>query len=141
MSETCPKCAEPKTGDSCPKCGLVFDRFDESRLDAEIPPAIKQLWEHVEQEWDDRARHALFVERALDAGAGGYAAACYRRRGADPIATEQLARITGRLEQLLLATGTSPEEAQTAPSRKLLLLVVFLLMFALGALLVFLFRR
>ena len=141
MTETCPKCATPKSGDSCPKCGLVFALFDESRLDADVPGAIVELWTHAEHGWDDRARHALFVERALAAGAGGYAAACYRRKGDDPIAREQLELITSRLEQLLLASGTSPEAARSSPSRKLALLVVFVLMFALGALLVYLFRR
>lgn len=140
MDDRCPKCGEPKRGDSCPKCGLVFARFDQNRLDAAVPAEIKQLWDHVEQDWSDDARHALFLERAIAAGHGGYAAGCYRRKGDDPKAREQLARITSRLEQLLSATAQPPEVARGSSGRKLFLLILFLLMFAVGAALVVLFK-
>ena len=31
----CPKCGEPRAGEACPKCGLVFARYDPERLDAD----------------------------------------------------------------------------------------------------------
>lgn len=140
MEDSCPKCGEPQQGDSCPKCGLVFAKFDQSKLDAVVPDDIRALWEHVEQDWSDEARHALFLERAIAAGHGGYAAGCYRRKGDDPKAAEQLARITSRLEQLLSATAEPPEEARGSSSRKIFLAILFILMFAIGAALVLLFK-
>ena len=140
MDDRCPKCGEPKTGDSCPKCGLVFAKFDQDKLDGAVPDDIKTLWNHVEQDWSDDARHALFVERAIAAGHGGYAAGCYRRKGDDPKAREQLTRITSRLEQLLSATAESPDAAKGSPSRKIFLAILFLLMFAVGAALVLVFK-
>jgi hypothetical protein len=140
VDDGCPKCGEPRQGDSCPKCGLVFAKFDQAKLDAAVPGDIKQLWAHVEQDWDDDARHALFVERALAAGQGGYAAGCYRRKGDDPKARDQLARITSRLEQLLGATAKPPEETRGSAGRKIFLAILFLLMFAIGAALVVLFK-
>jgi hypothetical protein len=118
----------------------VFAKFDESRLDTAVPEEIRTLWKHVEDDWDNQARHALFVEQALAAGHGGYAAGCYRRRGDDPKAVEQLERIIKRLEQLLAATAQPPEERKSSSGRKLVFLLLFLLMFALGALLVMIFR-
>jgi hypothetical protein len=118
----------------------VFAKFDRDKLDAAVPDEIKQLWDHVEQNWGDEARHALFLERALAAGQGGYAAGCYRRRGDDPKAAEQLARITSRLEQMLSATAKPAEEVRGSPSRKIFLAILFLLMFAIGAVLVLLFK-
>jgi hypothetical protein len=118
----------------------VYEKFDQGKLDAAVPDDIKSLWEHVEQDWEDEARHALFLERALASGQGGYAAGCYRRKGDDPKAREQLERITSRLEQLLSATSKPPETAQGSSGRKLFLAILFLLMFAIGAALVLLFK-
>jgi hypothetical protein len=118
----------------------VFAKFDESRLDVDVPDDLKTLWDHLEQDWDDQARHALFLERALAAGHGGFAASRYRRKGADPKAIEQLERIASRLDQLLAATAKTPDDAKSSSSRKIFFAILFLLMFALGALIVMLFR-
>ena len=92
MDDLCPKCGVSKSGgEACPRCGLVFARFDEAALAVDVPPGIEALFAHAEADWGDRARHALFVEKALAAGAAGYAASRYRRRGPDEIAREQLA--------------------------------------------------
>jgi hypothetical protein len=124
-----------RQGESCPRCGLVFARFDPGRLDADVPETLKQLWDHVEAGWDDPAGHALFVEQALAGGHGGFAAARYRRKGDDPVAREQLGRIAARLEQILAAAATAPEGRPGASGRKAIWLLVLLLAAAFAGLL------
>ncbi|HUT78076.1 MAG TPA: hypothetical protein VM285_10340, partial [Polyangia bacterium] len=128
-------------GESCPKCGLVFALFDPSRLDADVPAALRQLWTHVEAGWEDQARHALFVEQALAAGHGGFAAARYRQKSDDPVARQQLERITSRLEQLLATAATPPDERPEAKGRKVIWLLVLLLAAAFAALILASFSR
>jgi hypothetical protein len=135
VPDVCPKCRTPRDGESCPKCGLVFALFDPARLDAGVPAALKQLWSHVETGWEDQARHALFVEQALAGGHGGFAAACYRQKGDDPVARRQLERIASRLEQSLVATATPPDARAGAAGRKAIWLLVLLLAAAFAAML------
>ncbi|MCP4601827.1 MAG: hypothetical protein GY847_15150 [Proteobacteria bacterium] len=109
MDNHCPKCSTEKTGESCPKCGLVFDKFDWAVLEEGVPEDIKFLWKEVEKNWDDKSRHAVFVEQALSKGIGGYAAACYRRHGDNPRAEEYLELINKRLEQMLSSVASTPK--------------------------------
>ena len=104
MSETCPKCDAPNTGASCSKCGLVFAKFDPAVLEEGATDEIRALWAEVEADWTDESKHAVFVERALIAGAGPFATSCYRRKGTDPVAQKNLGQIANRLEQMLLAS-------------------------------------
>jgi hypothetical protein len=135
VEDPCPKCGAPRQGESCPRCGLVFALFDPSRLDADVPETLKELWTHVEAGWDDPARHALFVEQALAGGHGGFAAARYRRKGDDPVARGQIERIASRLEQILAAAATPPDERAGAGGRKVIWLLVVLLTLAFAGLL------
>jgi hypothetical protein len=140
MEDLCPKCGAPKGGESCARCGVVFAKFDPDALALDVSPDIAALFAHAEADWSDRARHALFTERALAAGAAGYAAARYRRRGPDdPVAAEQLARIASRLEQALAMSsatdarsGTSPRSRGTDVRRPIALYLLLIILF-LGA--------
>jgi uncharacterized Zn finger protein (UPF0148 family) len=137
MEASCPKCGSPRRdADSCPRCGVVFARFDAAALDADVPEELKALWAHVEAGWDERARHALFTERAIAAGHAAFAAARYRARGTDdPTATEQLARITARLEQALsqAALDRGPRGAEPPRKRAALYFLAVLLFLIAGA--------
>ena len=107
MANSCPKCGTPKDGESCPKCGLVFSKFDPQVLEESAPDSLKELWRHAEENWDDRASHALFIEHALMANSLGYAAGCYRRREEDPTAKAQLNRIEERMQQVMAASAAA----------------------------------
>jgi len=137
MEASCPKCGSPRRdADSCPRCGVVFARFDAAALDADVPEELKALWAHVEAGWDERARHALFVEQAIAAGEAAFAASRYRARGADdPIAAEQLGRITSRLEQVLAQSALSggPRRDEASGKRTAIYLLAVLLFLAVGA--------
>jgi len=135
MTESCPKCSAPKTGESCPKCGLVFAKFDEAVLMEGVPDEILNLWKAVEDEWEERSRHAVFVERALDAGAGGFAAACYRRHEGCSQADERIEQINKRLEQMLGTEVSRPRDR----ARSRLVGAVVLVALLLGITMLFLF--
>lgn len=128
MDDRCPKCNAPKVGEACPRCGLIFAKFDASALEEGASPEIKALWESVGADWENDALHAIFIEKALNAGAGGYAAYCYRRRGDDdPKAKEQLAKISKRLEQIMVMTSTPT--AKQAPTGRLLGILILVIVF------------
>jgi len=133
--DRCPKCGEERRGESCPKCGLVFERFDAAALEAGVPEEIRGLWSHVEEGWDDPARHALFLERAIAAGAGGYAAGMYRRRGDDAVAAEQIERLTARLQQMLAEASAPAAEKSGRLGHAVAMLLLLLLGAAVGAVL------
>lgn len=108
MPDACPKCGTGKSGESCPKCGLVFAKFNPAAIKDTPSIILRDLWRHTEQHWEEKAAHALFIERALAASQAGYAAACYRARGDDPIAQTGLKNLTCRLEQSLLLQKSNP---------------------------------
>jgi hypothetical protein len=116
----------------------VFDRFDTAAIDAGVPEDLKTLWSHAEAAWDEQARHALFVERAIASGFAAYAASRYRARGTgDPVAVEQLGRMTSRLEQAMALSSTAARKDAGAPPRTkaalyLLAILLFLVVGALG---------
>jgi len=108
-------------------------------LDEGVTAELRELWSRVERDWDDRGGHAIFVETALRAGQLGFAARCYRARGDDPRATEQLAGITRRLEAELAASlGTRDPNSRPRALRFLWVVgtvAVLGMLAALGALL------
>ena len=129
----CPKCGAPKAGMSCPGCGLVYEKFNPEREHANVPEAMRVLWENLERHWDDRAAHALFVEQGIRQDAAGFVAACYRKHDKDSIARDQLEKLTLRLMQSL--DFTTSREPVTSKSFKR---AAYLLLFVIIAILVFL---
>jgi hypothetical protein len=138
MDDLCPKCGTFKNdAESCPRCGLVFSRFDAAAVSIDVPEEIVELFRHADADWGDRARHALFTEKALAAGFAGYAAAKYRNRGPDDaVAVEQLSRIAARLEQELamssVANGRHGDVRHGKPALYLLAIILFLVVGAFG---------
>lgn len=126
MKDKCPKCGAPKEADSCPRCGLVFAKFNPSVLDEGVPEHIRELWNRVEEKWDNDSRHAIFVEQALAEGVGAFATRCYKSRPDDPKAQKQIEHITYRLEQMLMLTAT--EKSSIQKNGKKLLLALFIVM-------------
>lgn len=89
----CPKCGAPRERDeACSKCGLVFSKWKDNAPSAP-PEAAAQLWEQIQERWDDEPLHQKFLRVALESEALNFAARCYRGHD-DKIAKEQLARIT-----------------------------------------------
>ena len=127
MQDTCPKCNTVKTGESCPVCGVVFAKFDASIVDAGVPGALVTLWREVEENWQEKKLHAVFVERCLTMGEAGYAAARYRSRAGDAIAEEYLEILRTRLTQMLGAMSTPPRRRSTGRLLTVLILLVVII--------------
>ncbi len=122
--ERCPKCGFSVTGESCPRCGLVFAKFDPAVLEEDVPRALEQQWADLETNWSDRSAHGLFVQRALEARALGYAARCYRQRGEDQLAQEQIERIGKQMEAMLASTLTPSGRSRKSGRLALVTLLV-----------------
>ena len=133
---TCPKCGAGAGGAACPKCGLVFAKFDASVLDESSPADLIELWDDLACNWDERGRHAFFLERPLMLGQTGFAAQRYRTKGEDGAAAEQLARLQKRLEQDF-KVHRKPRRPSTGVMRLISWTVIVL---ALAAAMYFLFR-
>ncbi len=73
MQDNCPKCNTVKSGESCPRCGLVFAKFDEAVFSEGVPHELVGLWQEVEKNWDKKELHAIFIERCMVLGEAGYA--------------------------------------------------------------------
>lgn len=136
MIGACPKCGAETSGESCPKCGLVFAKYTPAASRETASDTLRELWKHTEQHWNETAAHALFVERALAESQAGYAAACYRAEGDDPIAAAQLKNLNIRLEQSLWMLRTEPPR-NSKPFRYALAFALLLL----GATVAFLLMR
>jgi hypothetical protein len=135
MQDSCPKCNTIKTGESCPKCGLVFAKFDQAVFLEGVPDELVALWKEVENDWQEKKLHAVFVERCMVLGEAGYAAARYRSRGGDAIAEAYLETINTRLAQMLNAVSTPPPKRAT--SRLLAVLILFIVLAGVSLLLYF----
>ncbi|HTR51929.1 MAG TPA: hypothetical protein VMJ10_14535 [Kofleriaceae bacterium] len=61
--------------------------------DRPVPEAVRAVWQHLGEAWDDPARHDAFVALVAEHGCYAWAAARYRERAGDPIADRQLARL------------------------------------------------
>ena len=139
MQAECPKCGAERVGESCPRCGLVFARFDPEVLDEQVPDPLKDLWRQVSTAWGDAALHDRFVEQALAASRGDYAVRCYRGRAGDPTADERLARIRERLDKVAvglaaLMAGEKSEGPSRERSRLATVLALLFFLLALGGL-------
>ena len=103
----CPKCGHSqKDPYACHRCGLVFEKFDESSLPPD-PPEAAELWKEVELLPADEGRHEAFIEACQQAGRLDYAARQYRMMLRQP---EHKALAEKMLDQLF-----SKAQAQLAP--------------------------
>ncbi len=93
----CPKCGAPRTDrPDCPRCGLVFERWNPA-AGLELVPALEAAWEELLDSYEDEAAHERFLDTAHDLGRLDLAAAYYRARAAeheeDRVAARQVERI------------------------------------------------
>ena len=63
---TCPKCGHKrdKGASACPRCGLRFALWRPSLADprTHLSPQGQELWQQVEANWQDVARHEEFAK-------------------------------------------------------------------------------
>jgi len=80
----CPACAAPYSGGEkeCAHCGVIFEKFELRQKNLEAPPAsreLRELWDKVLDNYEDKAAHQHFVSQALGEGAAEYASYQYRQ--------------------------------------------------------------
>jgi len=83
-AQGCPKCGKKRLpeGESCPRCGLVFTLWKEKSSPALIPLDRRgnELWQEVQGQWRDSARHEEFLKHCLQTGTLAAAGRLYRER-------------------------------------------------------------
>ena len=132
----CPKCGAERTSrPDCPRCGLVFDRWDPESLVPAPDPVLDPVWEVLESSFDDPERHNAFLEMARTHGKLDGAAARYRRyaqiHGESQVVRDRLDEIrTLTLSRVFEPTRPRKKREKRPTSRAWIWL---LLLFALAA--------
>ena len=79
----CPRCgaANVATSTDCVRCGIVFERIHDDRIDVEVALGgtreLSLLWDKTLEDYEDRIRHDRFLNAARDANALSYASKKY----------------------------------------------------------------
>jgi hypothetical protein len=79
----CPRCGATNvaTSSDCARCGIVFERMHDERIDEEIALGgsreLSGFWDKILEDYEDRIRHDKFVHVCRDAGALSYASKKY----------------------------------------------------------------
>jgi hypothetical protein len=81
----CPKCGAPRAETACPRCGLIYERW-QGRTEPEVtvPSDTEELWKEIAAHFFEPRRHETFLAHCLHAGALGYAAARYGEEETSP---------------------------------------------------------
>lgn len=84
MSERdCPRCgtANPATSTDCVRCGIVFERIHDEKIEEEIALGgsreLSAVWDRVLEDYEDRIRHDKFLNACRDGHALNYASKKY----------------------------------------------------------------
>jgi len=137
---TCPKCGHSqKDAYACHRCGLVFDKFDESSLPPD-PEEAAALWKEAVLLPTDEGRHEAFIEACQQADRLDYAARQYRLMLREPDKKELAEKMLEKLffkAQAQLAPVTMTGESQRE-GRKMKGRIIFWILLAIcGGLLIY----
>jgi hypothetical protein len=117
----CPKCgkkSQPAT-ESCPRCGLVFALWkpDESLQIASLDGAGEEIWQDLQEHWDDSGKHQAFLKHCLQTGTLAAAGRRYRDRldanPRDAMAAQMQGQILSKAALGLEICKTTPRQAVT----------------------------
>ncbi|HEY5920582.1 MAG TPA: hypothetical protein VIV11_02880 [Kofleriaceae bacterium] len=97
---------------------------------------VRGAWDRVTEAWTDKDRHDELFKAAVADNAFAWACARYRERGDDPIAKEQLARLSKAAVAAMMVTQTTRPAKDRAPYRSLIIVLACLLLAMLVALFV-----
>lgn len=150
----CPKCdREVAAGaDACPGCGLAAARFEGYADEGESAPSpeVAAAWERCAAEWEDPESHERFLRVAAATGAFAFAGRAYRRaareRGPeDRRAADGADRVRRMAEAAYLSRPSAVADPAATADRERFrkhatLVLVFLLLLALGGMVVYLLR-
>ncbi len=95
----CPKCGHAQYDpEACHRCGLMFDRFDPSRLPPD-PAEAASIWDLILMKPDDQDLHERFIAACFSADRLDYATRQYRRWSRESARTELAEKMLGRVAQ------------------------------------------
>jgi hypothetical protein len=126
-SAKCPKCGTFTNTDNCPKCGLLAANFNTFSQNDIIPDQLKILWEQLQRDWTNRSLHALFIEQGLKYNMAEYTARCYFQKKDNPLAREQMDKITSLMISTMDNSPRNNIEKQYKFSRIIVFIFIFLL--------------
>jgi hypothetical protein len=143
----CPKCGRTRTTgvESCPRCGLVFSRWQPPAKAAPAEGFLdrrgEQMWGELEGHWSEEARHQAFLKHCVAVGCLGAAGRRYRERldiaPEDAMAAHMQARIVAMATATMVPSATPPVPA----TRRRWFLVLAAAAAVVGAVVGLLFRR
>ena len=118
---TCPKCGHGQADTyACHRCGLVFEKFDESSLPPD-PEEAASLWREIQLLPSDESRHEAFLDACQKTDRLDYAARMYRLLSREPgkkeIAEKMIEHLFSRA-QAQLAPATVAAEGQRGEAKK-----------------------
>ena len=133
----CPKCGHgQKDTYACHRCGLVFEKFDESNLPPD-PDEAAALWKEIQLQPADEPRHEAFLEACQKANRMDYAARQYRLILREPakkaLAEKMLERIFSKA-QAQLAPAAIATEGRRGKRKQKSKMVVWILLAVCGGL-------
>jgi hypothetical protein len=136
----CPKCGHgQKDTYACHRCGLVFEKFDESNLPPD-PEEAAALWKEIQLLPADESRHEAFLEACQKADRMDYAARQYRlilREPAKKALAEKMLERIFKKAQAQLAPAAIATESRRGEGRKKSKIVVWIVLAACGGLLLY----
>jgi hypothetical protein len=88
---------------------------------------VRAAWTRVTETWVDALRHDAFFALVVQHQCFAWAAARYKERGADPIATEQLARLRKAAMATMMAAAAARPQKERQPYRNVMVTLIVLL--------------
>ena len=88
---------------------------------------VRAAWTRVTETWVDALRHDAFFALVVQHQCFAWAAARYKERAADPIATEQLARLRKAAMATMMAAAAARPQKERQPYRSVLVTLIVLL--------------
>jgi len=136
----CPKCGHgQKDTFACHRCGLVFEKFDESSLPPD-PGEAAALWKEIQLLPADESRHEAFLEACQKADRMDYAARQYRlilREPAKKALAEKMLEKIFKKAQAQLAPAAIATEGRRGERKQKSKMVVWILLAVCGGLLLY----
>ena len=117
----CPKCGKKRSPveTACPRCGLVFALWREESSAPLVPLDSRgnQLWQEVQEHWNESALHEEFLKHCLLTGSLASAGRRYREHldenPKDAVAALMQAQILAKATLTLSISKSQPREAVT----------------------------
>jgi hypothetical protein len=136
----CPKCGHSqKDPHACHRCGLVFEKFDESQLPPD-PEEAAGLWKELQLMPADEARHEAFLSACQQINRLDYAARQYRLMLREPehkdLAEKMLEKLFSKA-QAQLAPVTMTGEGKREDRKKKGRILFWILLAVAGGLLIY----